>query len=126
MWTVTPSREIRRVVTMEGGIVRRRCLQPRRAPTICLRAAVTSARIHVLVYDDLTAALLDWDDLDAAWASGTMPLVDAALVETAEHTVRTLHRFSTRCAAHGFGVGVGRRVAAAFVPRERSHRRRCR
>ncbi len=62
---------------------------------------MTSARIHVLVYDDLTAALLDWDDLDAAWASGTMPLVDAALVETVDHTVRTLHRFSTRCAARG-------------------------
>jgi hypothetical protein len=45
--------------------------------------------------------LLDWDDVDAAWANGTDQLIDAVLVESAEHTVRTLHRFSTRCAARG-------------------------
>ncbi|MET0910325.1 MAG: hypothetical protein ABWZ99_12710 [Ilumatobacteraceae bacterium] len=62
---------------------------------------MTPSVVHVAAYDDLGSALLDWDDLDVACASGQVQLVDAVLVEAADQTIRTLHRFSTRCAARG-------------------------
>jgi hypothetical protein len=62
---------------------------------------MTSSSIHLAAYDDLETALLDWDDLDVACASGQVQLVDAVLVEAVDQTIRTLHRFSTRCSARG-------------------------
>jgi hypothetical protein len=62
---------------------------------------MTSNAIHVAAYDDLAAALDDWDALDVECARGQVHLIDAALVEAADQTIRTVHRFSTRCAARG-------------------------
>ena len=62
---------------------------------------MTSSTIHVAAYGELGPALLDWDDFDGACADGRIPVVDAVLVEAADHTIRTLHRFSTRGSARG-------------------------
>ncbi|MET0908950.1 MAG: hypothetical protein ABWZ99_05720 [Ilumatobacteraceae bacterium] len=62
---------------------------------------MTSSTIHLAAYGELGPALLDWDDFDGACADGRIPIVDAVLVEAAEHTTRTLHRFSTRGCARG-------------------------
>ena len=62
---------------------------------------MTSSTIHLAAYGDLGTAQLDWDDVDGACADGRIPIIDAVLVEAAEHTIRTLHRFSTRGCARG-------------------------
>jgi hypothetical protein len=62
---------------------------------------MTSSTIHLAAYCDLGPALLDWDDLDVECANGHISLVDAVLVEAADQTIRTLHRFSMRCSARG-------------------------
>jgi hypothetical protein len=71
---------------------------PRRMPAA---PTMTSTTIRLAAYDDLGAALLDWDDLDVACAEGKMHVVDAVLVEAADQTIRSLHRFSTHCSARG-------------------------
>lgn len=62
---------------------------------------MTASVVHLAAYDSLDTAVSDWDDLDADCANGEVQLVDAALVEAVGQTIRTLHRFSTRCFARG-------------------------
>ena len=62
---------------------------------------MTPSTVHLAAYGDLGAALLDWDDLDLDCANGEILVVDAVLVEADDQTIRTLHRFSTRCSARG-------------------------